>query len=141
MPDAGPRGAAFFPCMNETSSGDPPAGTTPEAAPPAPAATAVHDKPDVGCLIFLFFGFIGIFLAPAILLLGGAPLILPLMFAFLYALATPFINPAEKMAPGARWKGRIVTWLVLCLLTAAAAWALHRFGFGSLAADDDLPSP
>ena len=127
--------------MNTPPSGDLPSGDAPESHPAAPAAPAVHDKPDVGCLIFLFFGFVGIFLAPAILLLGGAPLILPLMFAFLYALATPFLNPAEKMAPRSRWKGRIITWLALCLLTAGAAWALHRFGLGNFASDAELHSP
>jgi hypothetical protein len=98
---------------------------------PAPAdkGTPVHDTADKGCLLMLFLLLIGVFLFPAIMLLGGSPVIVPIMTAFLLALATPFLNPAERMNDRAKWTGRILTWLGLVLLFAGAAVATYYFLF------------
>lgn len=109
------------------SSTDTPA---PVPNPPSPQkGTPVHDTADKGCLLMLFLLLIGVFLFPAILLLGGSPVIVPLMTAFLLALATPFLNPAERMNDRAKWTGRFLTWLGLVLLFAGAAVAAYFFLF------------
>ena len=75
---------------------------------------------DVGCLFLMVGGFVGIFALPAIFLLGGAAAILPLLTLMLVALATPFINPTDRMSGKTRWIGRAVTFLVLSLLVVIA---------------------
>ena len=100
--------------------------------PPDPSA-APHDKADKGCLLFLFLGLLGVFLAPAILLLGGAPVIVPLLLVFLCTVATPVVNPTERLNPRARWTGRIITWLLMVGTLATAAFLLYRRFFLDLA--------
>lgn len=96
---------------------------TPEAPATRPAPLREReDKSDLGCLLFLLAGFIGIFFIPAIFLLGGAPLIIPLVFLMLFAVVTPVINPAEKMPGRAKWIGRTVIFLTFAALLAAGGW-------------------
>ena len=78
---------------------------------------------DTGCLLLLMAGFVGVFFIPAVLLLGGAPAIIPLITLLLVALSTPFINPTEKMSVKARWTGRLITFGGLALLLVVA-WYL-----------------
>jgi hypothetical protein len=97
---------------------------TPEAPATRPAPLrATEDKSDFGCLLFLLAGFIGIFFLPAIFLLGGAPLIIPLVFLLLIAVMTPLINPTERM-PGrrAKWTGRIIIFAGAATLLGVGAW-------------------
>lgn len=89
--------------------------------PPArPAPLQERERADMGCIIMIMAGFLGIFFVPAIALLGGAPLIIPLLFMLLVALVTPFINPADRMPTKARWIGRILTFVILTLLLVLA---------------------
>jgi hypothetical protein len=130
------------PCATGPSMPDDPAddcppdaeNNTPDAPAPRPAALQ-HDKPDVGCLIALGALFICIFLVPALALLGGAPLLVPVIMMFLLALATPWINPAERMSPRARWTGRVLTFLLLAGLVVAA-WFLLRHYLGDRFIDE-----
>ena len=108
---------------------------TPEA--PAPrAAHLQHDKPDIGCLLALVGLFILVFLAPALALLGGAPLILPLILCFLLVLATPWLNPAEKKEKRLKWTGRVLTFLLMAGLVVLA-WVLLSGRFGDRFTGDD----
>ena len=87
------------------------------------------DKPDVGCLIGLFAIFIGVFLFPAILLLGGAPIIVPLILCLLMLVASPWVNPLERRTGPAKWWGRAITFLVMAgMLVAVWYWWLGRGG-------------
>jgi len=110
---------------------------TPEAPAPRPAPLQ-HDKADTGCLIALGGFFICLFFVPAVALLGGAPLLVPVILVFLLALATPWINPAERMSPRARWTGRVLTFLLLTGL-AAAAWLLLLHYLGDRFVDEIQP--
>ena len=86
---------------------------SPDAPPTRAGPLKDRERMDTGCLLLMMLGFAGIFMVPAFFLLGGAPFIIPLIVMFLAALATPFINPTERMAPQARWTGRIVTFTVI----------------------------
>ena len=99
---------------------------TPEA--PAPrAAPLAYEKSDIGCLIALGALFVLVFLLPAALLLGGAPLIVPGIVLFLMVLATPWINPAERMGPKVKWWGRVLTFLLLTGLLVAGYFVLRHY--------------
>jgi|GEM_PF-4879764 len=78
---------------------------------------------DVGCLLLMVGGFFVLFALPAFFLLGGAPVIIPLILLLLVALVTPFINPAERQSDKARWIGRGITFFVLAMLLVGG-WAL-----------------
>ena len=101
---------------------------TADAPAPRPAPLQGADKADAGCLILLGVTFIGVFLLPAALLLGGAPVIIPLITCLLLALAAPFLNPLERRSPRAKWWGRIITFLILAGLVVAAWIWLKRTG-------------
>jgi hypothetical protein len=64
-------------------------------------------------------GFFALFALPAFFLLGGAPVIIPLIVLLLVAVVTPFINPAERRSSKARWIGRGVTFVFLALILGA----------------------
>ena len=95
---------------------------TPEAPPTRIGPLKDRERMDRGCLVLMMFGFVGIFMVPAFFLLGGAPVIIPLIVLFLTALATPFINPTERMPARARWTGRIVIFVVLGILLGIGAY-------------------
>lgn len=80
----------------------------------------------MGCVALIMAGFIGVFLLPAAFLLGGAPIIIPLISLLLVAVITPLINPTEKMSSKARWVGRLTTFLVLGLGLAFAAFRVFN---------------
>lgn len=105
-----------------------PENETPGAPVSRPAPLSRVDKADVGCLIFLGIGFVGVFLLPAAFLLGGAPVIVPLITCFLMVLATPFINPLERRSVSAKWWGRVITFSFLAG-TIVVLWLwLYRMG-------------
>ncbi len=97
---------------------------------PAPRAQPLQhsDKADVGCLILLFGGFVGIFLLPAMFLLGGAPLIVPLISILILLILTPLVNPAERMAGPAKWWGRVICFLVMAACIVALLFWLRSLG-------------
>lgn len=111
--------------------------STDGAPAPRPAPSQLSDKADIGCLIILGVTFIGIFLLPAAFLLGGAPLIIPLITCLLLALSAPFINPLERRSPKAKWWGRILTFLLLAGLVVAAWLWLKRSG-DKMVDDDEV---
>ncbi len=113
MPDDADR-----PCADESSL---------EGAPPRRGPLGPRERMDGGCLALMMLGFVGIFAMPAFFLLGGAPLIIPLITLFMLALVTPFLNPAERKSRRARWVGRLVVFLVLAL-SLGAAWAAIFLG-------------
>ena len=84
------------------------------------------DKADFGCLMFIIAFFA---LLPFIItgfFMGGAIFMMPIATAVLMAIAVPWINPAEKMAPQARWIGRALTWLLLVsLVVGGYLWWKH----------------
>lgn len=127
---APPSGPAQDADMADSKEDPLPSGdenNTPEAPPSRPAPLQDREKMDVGCLLLLMAAFAGIFCLPALFLLGGAPAILPLLTLLLVALVTPFINPAERMEPRAKWTGRLLTFLGLALLLAAGwYWFFQR---------------
>lgn len=86
---------------------------TPEAPAHRPQPLAEHDKADTGCLVFLFFLFIGVFFLPAFALLGGAPFIVPAIGILLLIILTRFVNPTERCAGPAKWWGRVICFLVM----------------------------
>ena len=86
------------------------------APPSRPGPLKDREGMDTGCLLFLMAGFVGIFFIPAVFLLGGAPLIIPLITLLLVVMATPFINPAEKFPTKGRWTGRVITFFSLAIL-------------------------
>jgi hypothetical protein len=99
---------------------------TPEAPAPRPGPLQHSDKADAGCLIALGAVFVMVFLLPAAFLLGGAPVIIPLVACFLLILAVPFINPLERKGGAAKWWGRGITFLLLAGAVAAACiWFLN----------------
>lgn len=87
-----------------------------------------EDRSDRGCLVLLGFAFAAVFFAPVVMLLGGAPVIVPLLVLFLLAILTPMVNPAEGKSGKAKWIGRMVTFAVLAAAMAALAWVF----FGGL---------
>lgn len=89
---------------------------TPEAPPARPLPLKERERMDTGCLLLMVAGFFGVFMLPAFFLLGGAPVILPLLTLLLVAVLTPFINPVEKWSPKAMWIGRGVTFGVIGLI-------------------------
>lgn len=96
---------------------------TPEA--PATRAAPLKDsreKSDFGCLLLLAAAFAGVFALPAVFLLGGAPLVIPLILLLLISVFTPLINPAERMPSKPKWIGRIVVFLGLAALLGAGGW-------------------
>ena len=111
-----------------------PASSAPEAdgippilpAEPATDSLAVapsaqgDEKFDVGCLALMLAGFIGVFFLPAFFLLGGAPVIIPLIILLLLWLVSPFLNPAERFSGKAKLVGRLLTCFTLALLLLAA---------------------
>jgi hypothetical protein len=100
---------------------------TPEAPAVRPAPLQSTDKADVGCLITLFVMFIGVFLFPAVMFLGGAPLIVPLIVCLLLILVTPFVNPTERRSVSSKWWGRVITFLILAVLILGVwYWKLGR---------------
>jgi quinol-cytochrome oxidoreductase complex cytochrome b subunit len=90
------------------------------------------DQADRGCMIFIMAFVLALPFIIAGFFLGGAILIMPLLVAFLMAIATPWVNPTEKKSPRAKWIGRGATWLLLVALltTGYLVWS-H--------AGDDLP--
>jgi hypothetical protein len=96
------------------------------AVRPAPLQQQT-DKADAGCLVMLFVLFIAVFLFPAVLLLGGAPVIIPLILCLLMVLATPFMNPMERRSGPSKWWGRGITFLVLAgAVVAVWIWWWQR---------------
>ena len=98
--------------------------STPEAPAPRPAPLQAYDKPDVGCMIGLGGLLVGVFLLPAAIWFGGV-YVAGVIFLLLMVLATPWVNPTEKMGPGAKWAGRVITYLFLVGLVVVA-WILLR---------------
>lgn len=95
--------------------------------PDAPAIRSAplqdsRDKSDFGCLLLLAALFVGVFALPAIFLLGGAPLVIPLILVLLISVFTPLINPAERMPSKPKWIGRIIVFLALAALLGACGW-------------------
>ena len=91
---------------------------TPEAPATRPVPLTAPDRADTGCFIGLFGIFVGVFLMIALLARAGAVLIIAVLAAFLLAILTPMINPAERMAEKAKWWGRAITFIVLCALVS-----------------------
>jgi hypothetical protein len=110
---------------------------TPDAPAPRPAPLQ-HDKADLGCLIALGGFFVLIFFLPAAAFLGGAPFIIPVIAILLLGLATPWLNPAERMAPAAKWWGRAITFVVIAALVVAA-WLVLRHYFADRFVDETQP--
>lgn len=101
------------PCADESPS---------EGAPPRLGPLGSRERMDGGCLALMMVGFVVVFAMPAFFLLGGAPLIIPLITLFMLALVSPLLNPAERKSRRARWTGRLVVFLVLASLLGMA-WA------------------
>ena len=101
---------------------------TPDAPPARSGPLQRSEKSDAGCLILLGAAFIGVFLFPAALLLGGAPLIVPLITVLLLVILTPFVNPLEGRSVRAKWWGRVVTFLFLAGLFVAFWFWVSRGG-------------
>ena len=95
------------------------------ATRPAPLQDS-RDKPDVGCILMLMAMFLGVFLTPAIFLLGGAPLVIPLLAVLIFAVLTPVLNPAERLPGKSKWIGRLLIFALLTALVAGAWWYLMR---------------
>ena len=108
---------------------------TPEAPAARPGPLQHSDKADAGCLILLGVTFIGVFLLPAAFLLGGAPLIVPLITCLLLVLVTPFINPLERQSTAAKWWGRVITFLLLAG-GVVALWFWVSSGGGEMVRDE-----
>lgn len=101
---------------------------TPEAPAHRPQPLAENDKADTGCLVVLFFMFVGVFFLPAFVLLGGAPFIVPAISILLLILVTPFVNPTDRFSGPAKWWGRVITFLVLVGLIIGAWIWIKRSG-------------
>jgi hypothetical protein len=109
---------------------------TPEAPAQRPGPLQHSETADAGCLILLGVAFIGVFLLPAVLLLGGAVVGVAMIAFFLLVIATPFFNPMERAAPRAKWWGRAITFLVLAGILVAAWFWINSLG-EQAARDDD----
>lgn len=109
---------------------------TPDAPAPRPAPLQ-HDKADIGCLIALGGLLLCVFLLPAAIWFGGFYVAIAI-FVLLLALATPWINPAERMGLQAKWWGRVLTFLFLVSLLVAA-WLLLRDHFMDRFLDESQP--
>ncbi len=106
-----------------------PVSADPESPPPEPSslpapASTSEEPANAGCLALMLLGFAGVFLLPAVFLLGGAALVIPLIFLLLIVVVTPWINPTEKMAPKALWTGRLITFLGLSALLGIGMYVL-----------------
>ena len=101
-----------------------------EVEDPAPRAQPLQhsEKSDVGCLVLLFLMFVGVFFVPALFLLGGAPLIIPLITILLLGIATPFVNPVERYPGAVKWWGRILSFLFMAGLVVAFILWLRSLG-------------
>ena len=100
---------------------------TPYEPPASPLPLTAPDRVDKGCFIGLFGIFIGIFLMIAVLARAGAVLIIAVLAAFLLAILTPLINPAERRSEKAKWQGRAITFVVLCALVSGGfLYVWHR---------------
>ena len=98
--------------------------SSPEPAPLRMGPLGQRERMDTGCLLLMMVGFVVVFAMPAFFLLGGAPLIIPLITLFMLALATPFLNPAERKSRRARWTGRLVVFLILALLLGVVCYGV-----------------
>ena len=96
---------------------------TPDAPPARLGPLASGERMDTGCLLLMVGGFFVLFALPTFFLLGGAPVVIPLILLLLVAMVTPLINPTERKADKERWIGRGITFLVLAVLLVGA-WAL-----------------
>ena len=92
----------------------------PYTPPATPLPLTPPDRMDTGCFVGLFGIFIGIFLMIAVLARAGAVLIIAVLAAFLLAILTPLINPAERRSEKAKWWGRAITFVLLCSLASAS---------------------
>lgn len=100
---------------------------TPDAPATRPAPLQdPRDKPNIGCILMLMALFLGVFLAPAAVLLGGAPLVIPLLAILIFTVLTPVLNPTERMGGKAKWTGRLLIFALLTALVAIAWWYLMR---------------
>ncbi len=90
--------------------------------PPAP-----HDRSDFGCLLGLVAIFIAVGLGPALLLLGGAPLIPLIIGALVIAVIVPWVNPTERYPDAKKWIGRTITFIILVALFIGGLLLLPRF--------------
>jgi len=109
--------------QNQNHPASPPAGAdavhdayAPPTASPAVLPSGPGERMDTGCLMLMIAGFFVLFALPAFFLLGGAPLIIPLILLLLVAMITPLINPTERRPARARWTGRGITFFILALL-------------------------
>ncbi len=106
----------------------------PDSENATPDASATHqvpltepDRADKGCFIGLFGIFVGVFIMIAVLARAGAVLIIAVLAAFLLAILTPMINPAERLSEKAKWRGRAITFVVLCaLLSGGFLYVYYR---------------
>lgn len=112
---------------DDTDNACPPDAENNTADAPAPRPAALqHDKSDIGCMIALGGLLVCVFLLPAAIWFGGI-YVAAVLFVFLLALATPWINPVERMSPGAKWAGRVVTFLFLVALVVGAYLLFQRY--------------
>ena len=102
---------------------------SPESAPALVPTSP--DKADHGCFVAMILLVAAVFAGPALLMLGGAPLIPVILGVLLLSVATPWVNPMEKSAPRALWTGRIITFFLLAALVAGSILAFIWFGFSS----------
>lgn len=101
----------------------PPSPSVPDAAPSPPPFS---DKADTGCLVLLGVAFLGIFLLPAVVMLGGAPVVIPALFILLAAVLTLILNPVKRSRPRARRIAHALIFFLLCAVAGAVALFLWR---------------
>lgn len=112
---------------------------TAEAPAPRPAPLQGSDKADIGCLIVLGALFVGVFLLIPAIWFGG-PFVIAVIGFLLLALATPFLNPLERWSSNAKWWGRVLTFLILAGLVAAAVLWVSGYT-NRMVEDDPFSSP